>query len=395
MKLDKKESKLLILSHYTFGSPESEDTWHRVLRGLKDKVQKGVLIVNPFPEFGSPYAYCVAYENGEKVRQLNIRILRGPAFLQYAHHILIIYYCFLKFGLRYDLCIALENFSFIAVYPLKFFGLIQRHIYYTVDFLSERFSNPVLNRIYHVIDKFACQHSDANWVMVEEQLKAKLKYYNISRSDMAPFAIVPIGYERKIITVKQVDEIDFYGIVYTGVLLETMGVQLIIEAMPLLIKQFPRIHLTIIGSGKYGNELKKLVDKLQMKEYVNFAGFIESFIDLTSVIAKNSLAVAPYVPITGGYKYLSDPRISDPSKIKLYMCCGLPVITTNVTTMAKPIIKTKSGIVIDYAKEDLAKAIGYLLSSRDRYKLYKEAAIKLSEKFDMNQILKRAIKKIS
>lgn len=392
MRLDKNQSKVLVLSHYTFGSPESEDTWHRVLRGLKDKVQKAVLIVNPFPEFGSPYAYCVVYENGEKVKQLNIKILRGPAFLQYAHHILIIYYCLLRFGLQHDLCISLENFSFITVFPLKVFGLIKKHIYYSVDFLSDRFSNPFLNWIYHVIDKFASEYSDANWVMVKEQENAKRRYYKNFKA--APFTIVPVGYERKIIKIKSFDEIDFYSIVYAGVLAETMGVQLIIEAMPLLIKRFPKIHLTIVGLGKYGDQLKNLADMLHIKKHVKFEGFIESFRELTDIIASKSIALAPYVPITGGYKYFSDPSISDPSKSKLYMCCGLPVVTTRVTTMIDSIAKTKSGIIIDYTKEDLAKAINYLLTNKKRYMGYKEAAIKLSQEFDMGRIIDIAIKKI-
>lgn len=392
MKLYRHKSKVLVLSHYTFGSPQSEDTYHRVLRGLKDKVKKAVLIVNPFPAFGSPYAYCVVYENGEKVKQLNIKVLRGPTFLQYAHHIVIIYYCLLRFGLQYDLCISLENFSFITAFPLQVLGLIKKHVYYSVDFLSERFPNPLLNWIYHAIDKFACEHSDANWVMVKEQENAKRRYYINLKA--APFTVVSVGYEKTIIKVRALDEIDFYNIVYMGVLIETMGVQLIIETMPLLIKHFPKIHLTIVGSGKYKDHLKKLVEILQIRKHVKFEGFIESFRDLTDIIAGKSIALAPYIPIASGYKYTSDPSISDPSKIKLYLCCGLPVVTTKVTTMSNLIEKTKSGLLIDYTKEDLAEAIYFLLSHKKRYKNYKQAAIKLSEKFDINRILKKSIDKI-
>jgi len=282
----------------------------------------------------------------------------------------------------------LENLSFISIFPLRLLKLIKKLVYYSIDFTPQRFSHPFLNGIYHFIDKLACKGSDTNWVMVEEQIR-KRKQYNTTKLNSAPFSIVPIGYDIKKINILPIEKIDFHNILYMGAIRESMGPQLAIQTMPMLIKKIPKIHLTIIGTGKYLDYLKELVKKLNLGSYVDFTGYIESFKQMTDLIAQKSIGLAPYMPIKGSFSYYSDP-----SKIKLYMCCGLPVITTNVATMSNLISKTKSGLVVDYSEKSLANAIIFLLESRERYKSYKDAATKLSQKFDVNFILDKAFKKI-
>lgn len=376
-----------MLTHYTNRSEEGEDTDMRILRYLKDKTKKIVLITQPLPEFNHRTSFCLVYKNGRKIRELTVSVLDGPEFLKYLHHILIIYYFLFRVGINYDLCIALENLSFITIFPVRLLHLIKRLVYYSIDFSSQRFSNPFLNGIYHLIDKLACNFSDINWVMVKEQIKERKKRgYSLSSSR---FTIVPIGYETKNINVLPTEKIDFYNILYMGAIRESMGPQLVIQSIPMLIKKMPKIHLTIIGTGKYLDDLKELVKKLHLGSYVDFTGYIDRFKQMTDLMVQKSIGLAPYLPIKGNFSYFSDP-----SKIKLYFCCGLPVITTHVATMSNLISKTRSGKVCDYSPASLANAVEYLLTNKKRYKLYKDAAIKLSKKFDINNILSNAFKKI-
>lgn len=388
MNLYKDRTKILMLTHYTDRSEKGEDTDLRILNYLKDKVKKVMLITHPFPEFGHRESICLMYENGQRKEETRISIIQGPFLMQYLHHLLIIYYLLFKRGLNYDLCIALENLSFISVFPLRLLGFLKRLVYYSVDFIPQRFQNPFLNYLYHLMDKFACRYSDTNWVMVKEQIQERTRY-QITPANSAPFTLVPIGYDIQNINVLDVGKIDIYNIVYMGAIRKSMGPQLAIQSLPTLIKKIPQIRLTIIGSGKYLNNLYKLVTELKIKRYVNFTGYVNSFQKLTQMLAKKSLGLAPYVPAAESFSYYSDP-----SKIKLYMCCGLPVITTSVATMSNLISKTKSGIVIDYSEQALCNNIIYLLSDEDRYKLYRDAAIRVSKKFDINHILETALRKI-
>ncbi len=388
MKLYKDKTKILMLTHYAFRAEDGEDTDQRILRYLKERVRKVVLITHPFPDFNYRTSYCTIYENGNQVKQIKVAIVKGLSALQYLHHVLLIYYYLVRVGLSYDLCIALENMSFMVILPFRLLGTVKRLVYYSIDFMPQRFPNPFINWLYHFIDKLACRLSDINWVMVKEQINERRKYGAITIKSSA-FTIVPIGYETKNIDIKPLNKIDFHNIVYAGGFRESMGPQLVIKAMPHLITKIPDIRLTIIGLGKDLKKLKSLIKELKVSQQVDFKGFIPGFRDLTHEISLKSIALAPYAPIPGSYSYYSDP-----SKIKLYICCGVPVITTKVTTISNLISKTHSGIIIDYSEKALYKAVLFLLASKKRFLNYKNAAIDLSHKFDINHIMDNAIQKI-
>lgn len=366
----------------------SEETDQKTINFLLDKTKKIIFIGNPFPN--SPFKETIieSYENGRLVKDERVPIWKGPEILQYLNHILITYWLLLKVRLRYDLCIAHENLSFFILYPLRLLGIINRLVYYSVDYVPQRFSNLLLNKIYHFLDRFACKHSDLNWVMVKEQIEIRRRN-GITKKDSSPFALAPVGYNFKLINIKPVDSIDFYNIVFAGALLENSGPHLGILALPYLYKKFPKIHYTIVGRGIFEGELKKLVKDLRLEKKVKFTGYIEKFADLTAILSRASIGLAPFVPNPNSLSYFSDP-----SKIKLYLVCGLPVITTKVTTIAPLIQKTNAGIVIEYDAKSMSEAIEYLLNDRKRYESYKNAAIKLSQKYDIDHILAGAIKKI-
>lgn len=385
MDIYRTSTKVLIITHYTNRSEEGEDTDMRLLGYLKNRVKEVILITHPLPEFGHRTSYCLVWKDGIKVKELRTFVVGGSEIFKYIHHILITYYFFLRIGFRFNLCIAIDNLAFVTVFPLKLVGLILKVIYYSVDYSPKRFSNELLNNFYHFIDKFACIYSDQNWVMVKEQIIQRVK----KPKDKKAFSIVPIGYDTKKIDLVPVDNVNYFNLVYMGAIRESMGPQLAIQAMPLLLKVFPKIRLTLVGGGKYSDELKKMVKTLRVGKYVEFTGYIDKFKDLTEIIAKKSIGLAPYKPVPGSFSYFSDP-----SKIKLYMCCGLPVITTNVATLSSMITETGSGVTINYSKEDLADAVVHLLRNKIRYSLYKKRAIIESRKFDINAILRVAIKKI-
>ncbi len=366
----------------------SEETDQKTINFLLDKTKKIVFIGNPFPI--SPFKETIleSYENGQLVKNKKIPTWKGPEILQYINHILITYWLLSKVGLRYDLCIAHENLSFFILYPLRFLGMIKRLVYYSVDYVPQRFSNQLLNKIYHFLDRFACKHSDLNWVMVKEQIKIRRRN-GITKIDSSPFALAPVGYNFKLINIKPVDKIDFYNIIFTGALLENSGPHLGILALPLLLKRFPKIHYTIVGRGIFESELKNLVNSLRLEKKVKFTGYIENFSDLTEIISKGSIGLAPFVPNPNSLSFYSDP-----SKIKLYLVSGLPVITTNVTTIAPLIKKTKAGEIIDFSEKGLLKAVEKMLSNKKKYESYKNAAIKLSEEYDIDNILNKAFEKI-
>lgn len=389
MKLYRSKTNVLISTHFNFRTEQNEDTDSRLANYLKGKVKKVILIAQPFPEYNHRFAYLSIFVKGIRVKYEKFYIPKGPSLLQFLYHILLLYYLLLfKTGINFDICIAMENLSFVSIYPLRFFRLIKRLVYYSIDFVPQRFPNIFLNKIYHFMDKSGFKYSDSAWVMTKEQFK-KRAIFGITPGNSTLVNFVPIGYDTKKINTYPVEKINFYNIIYAGALRESAGPELAIKTMPLLIKKYPKIKLTVIGSGKDSDKLQKLIKNLKLEHFIDFRGYIANFYDLTDILAKTSMGLAPYKPIQESFSYFSDP-----SKLKLYMCCGLPVITTDMTTMSDLISKTGSGLIINYSKEALADAISYLLDNKQRYQSYKNAAIKLSKQFDINHILDNAIKKI-
>lgn len=388
MKLFNNKSTVLILTHHSIRTEEGEHMDQRIIRYLKTKIKRIILITHPLPQYGNPYSFCTIYENNKKIKELKAPSLIGPELVQYFIHIFLLYYFLFRTGFSFELCIAMDNLSFVSIWPIRLVGSIKKLVYYSLDLVPSRFSNPVLNNIYHFIDKLSCKYSDINWVVSEQQIISR-KAFGISRSNSSPFFVVPTGHDLKDINIRPFEKIDFYNLVFAGGLREATGVQLILETMPLLIKRFPKIKLTVMGTGPYSEQLKKISRDSKIEKWVEFLGYVDSFKDLSNKIARGSIGLAPYAPISGSFAFYSDT-----SKIKMYICCGLPVISTKVSTLASLVSKTHSGVVIDYSKDSLYKAVVHLLSNEKRYKSYKNDAIKSSIKFDVNNILDVAFKKI-
>ena len=74
--------------------------------------------------------------------------------------------------------------------------------------------------------------------------------------------------------------------------------------------------------------------------------------------------------------------------------CGVPVVTTKVTTLAPYIKKYGAGEIVDYNEKQLALAITKILENKYTYRGYRERALLLSNKYDINKILDHAFKNI-
>ena len=290
---------------------------------------------------------------------------------------------------KYDLCIACDNLSLISVFIFRRVGLIKKLIYYTVDYSPARFTNPILNNLYQNIDRLSNKISDANWVAVANMITAKQEN-GLDIKKCAPFQVVPMGFDKEIITIKSGNKTDRFNLIFVGYLFEKQGLQLIIEVLPTIIKKFPKTHLTVVGSGPMEAQLKKRVQQLKINSHVTFTGHINNHPKVIDILTeKGGIGLAPYIPSIGDYTYFADP-----SKIKLYLLCGLPVVTTKVPPVAKVIREKEAGVVIDYTEKDLIEGLEYLIKDKNRYLRIRENALDISRYYDTNYILDKAFNKL-
>lgn len=148
---------------------------------------------------------------------------------------------------------------------------------------------------------------------------------------------------------------DSIEILWVGSMIGWKGLNLAIETMKYLP---PKYKLIVLGDGKYMNEIKRQITKLNLQE---------------SVILKGKLLYQQVLPFYKSSHLLLFPSLKDSCPMQVFeaMACGLPVVTLNHQGMMDQ-VKEGSGIKvpvdfnIDYPLE-LAKAIENIMASKENY----------------------------
>lgn len=391
-----KETNIAIISHFTYKEGETTEVFPGNIRNfLLKRIGKVTYIDHPFLQSQGvssdfPASQIRIYNQGIKTYQLTSPKLKLPTLILFPYQLFLTMLFIILKPMKYDLCIACDNLSLISVFLLRKIGFVKRLVYYTVDYSPKRYANPLLNSLYHHMDRLACMISDVNWVVVEDMISAKAQN-GLNLLKCVPFQVVPIGFNRKEISPKPIEKVNRFNLIFVGILFEKQGVQLTIKALPKLIEKFPKITLTIIGSGPYEAQIKNLVKRHKLESYVKFTGYINNHQEVVKYLTDHGgVGLATYIPSIGDYTYFADP-----SKIKLYLLCGLPVITTEVPPIAKEIAKKKAGLVVNYSKQDLIDNISFLLDNKKKYSKFRGNALKMAGDYDTSIILNRAFKRLS
>lgn len=269
------------------------------------------------------------------------------------------------------------------------FGLLLRKIFiekiicWNIDFVPEnRFQSKYKNIIYRIINVNAFKNCDEMWDHTLKMAREKEKVLGIKTSNYNVHKIVPLGTWNDRITKINYKNCDKHTAVFMGHLLEKQGAQIILAAIPHIIKSVPDFKFKIIGDGYFKNELIKLTNQLKINKYVKFLGKIESDTMMEKKIAKCSLGVAPYIKSIDTYTKFG----ADPGKIKTYLACGLPILLTDVPYNAQKIAKYGCGIIINEDPKQVAKHIIKIITNNRINQDMRNKAIKFAKTFDYNHI---------
>lgn len=218
--------------------------------------------------------------------------------------------------------------------------------------------------------------------------KGGKNFFNISKKNF-PQKIVPIGVWSEDIKKRPFEDVKKHQIFFIGHLLEKQGVQLILEAMPSIIKQIEDAHFLIVGGGEYEEYLKKLVNELHIQEHVTFGGWVKERKKIDEMISESAIAVAAYKPEKE--KLYNFTYYADPTKLKDYLGSGVPIVLTDVSYNAKEIAEKKCGILVEYNKEEIAKSIITLLHNEKVLQNYRNNALLYAKSFDWEEIFTRTL----
>ena len=349
--------------------------------------------VNALLFIGLPFSYCKDirslvefYANGKKKYEKRIFNYKLPELLMYFKDFLLTLFLPLRFKRKFDIFIGADSLLVSVGILLRYFGVVEKVIFYTIDISSKRFENIFLNHLYHLMDKFASENADIIWNLDSSMMHERIKkgYF---RKRMPNQLVVPIGVHmendinRKSVNSKK--------LVYMGGLSEPFGVNLIMRSLPILKKKIKDFKLIVIGgslsSGDMEDQFRKFVKENNLEENVVFTGYIYNQNEIKNILKECAVGLAPYKPNT--YKIFCDP-----TKAKEYMSKGLPVIITNVPSFSKEIKENKAGIVIDYNEDQLADAVIALLTNKELSEKYKKNALELISRYRWDDIFEKTLR---
>ncbi|MDD3532169.1 MAG: glycosyltransferase [Candidatus Shapirobacteria bacterium] len=275
---------------------------------------------------------------------------------------------------RVDLGVGMNCFDTLALIVAQKLKLkkITRIVFFNTDFSRIRFQNPLLNRLYIAVDKFAAKGADFLCCNTKRTIRARTKE-GINKNKII---YVPNGVFLKDIGWVNNDKIFLPQLVYVGSLNKDHGLQ---NIFPILAKT--SLRLFIIGSGSDEGYFKRLVQEQKLVNQVFFLGFMKHKKTLEYLKNFSGFGLAPYSQKYDWVYY------ADPVKIKEYLACLVPPITTNTTEISQIIKNNNLGFVYQKSPKKVFQKIASL--NNNGYKNIISHIVSYQINIDYNRIYQK------
>lgn len=161
------------------------------------------------------------------------------------------------------------------------------------------------------------------------------------------------------------------NILFVGRLHPEKDIETLISALTLVIKEYQKVNLIIVGFGHLEEKLKQMVKDLNLEKFVTFTGMVS---DKDLVLAYNSgdMFVLPSMAELEGMAVLEA------------MSCSNPVIIANSESSASTAFVKDNGFLFKPKdSEDLASKILYLLKNDDIRKEMGKKSLEISNKYSI------------
>ncbi len=223
----------------------------------------------------------------------------------------------------------------LLIVPILF-SLVKNIPFYLEENAAMGFSSPgkISGKISIIIarafENWALRRSKAIITTTDE-----LKTYFSLRTSLDPekIHVIPMGFESDLFnspvteTCAADDKKAKFTIGFLGQFHKRQGLTDLINAIPLVISKHENVRFKIAGKGDMEHELKTLVERLQIKKFVKFTGFLDTG-SIPGFLNRCDLAAAPYF---GGFN--QNIPMGSPTKTIQYLASGTPVVTTRLPSL--------------------------------------------------------------
>lgn len=171
-------------------------------------------------------------------------------------------------------------------------------------------------------------------------------------------------------------------IVFTGAMYYHRGLDVLLNAIPKIVKKIPDAEFSLIGSGDELSKLKKLVKKNHVENNVEFKGWIDRD-DIPKNIADASIGIGPLrlTEVTSG---------ALPIKVLEYMAASMPIIAQKGTLPEDVLQNDRNGLFIE-GVDDLAEKIIFLLENQEKMESMGQQSKEMAKKFSWDTVVGRIL----
>ena len=171
-------------------------------------------------------------------------------------------------------------------------------------------------------------------------------------------------------------------IVFAGAMYYHRGLDVLLEAIPAVIKRIPDAKFILLGSGKEMEKLKKIVLENKLENSVEFKGWIKRD-KIPENISNASIGIGPL-------RLTEVTSRALPIKVLEYMAVSLPIIAQKGTLPEDILENGKNGYFIENATE-LAEKIIVLLNQPNKVENMGIQSLKMIQKFSWDNVVKNII----
>lgn len=319
---------------------------------------------------------CTLYIDGNKVKEWLLPAFTIKKITLWNYPLITISYivfvysfirAFFYLNRRFDIFIGISTFSAIFGILYKKVGRVKKMIYYCLDYYvtPKGFGfKKMLNLLFMILEPWALKNADFVWNLSSRIKDAHIKYFGL-KPDKYLQTIVPVSYRKSFSHNLPFKKRERWTLGFVGSLSENQGLQLVVSAMPELIKIYPLIKVKVIGHGLYAEEIKAMIREKNLEDRFIFYGFISDEKEVNNILSQCMLGLAPY---TG--EFMDNSLFTEPGKPKLYLMLGLPVIVTDSISIADLIEINKAGEKIKYSEKELISSIKEIIEDEKIFEGY-------------------------
>lgn len=166
---------------------------------------------------------------------------------------------------------------------------------------------------------------------------------------------------------------DTINLAYVGRLFPEKSLHTLIQAIPHIVKEYPKVHVMLAGTGHVRPKLEKLVQSLKVGKHVSFLGLVS---DEDKILTYNAgdIFVSPSFAELEGMTVLEA------------MACGKPIIVPNAEMNAAKFFVDGNGFLFKTEDPlDLARQVLKIIADKDLRKKLGEVSFEKVKHYDINK----------